>query len=64
MGTQPVVGVQNGWKELSLLNATEARAAFAAVPPAGPAAREARLGAAVSLFSLHHPPFLQRGPHA
>jgi tetratricopeptide (TPR) repeat protein len=51
-GAEPAVGVARGWQQLAQSKTPEARAAFAAVPPADPAAREARLGEAVALFSL------------
>ncbi len=45
-------GPRAGWKELSLLNANEARDLFAAATEADPASREARLGTAISLLSV------------
>ncbi len=51
-GMAAAAGPRAGWKELSLLNANEARDLFAAATEADPASREARLGAAISLLSV------------
>jgi len=51
-GAEPATGVRAGWTDLSLLNASEARTAFAAAAQADPASRDARLGLALSLLQL------------
>lgn len=51
-GAEPATSVRAGWTNLSLLNASEARTAFAAAAQADPASRDARLGLALSLLQL------------
>jgi len=49
---EPAAGARAGWTELSLLNASEAQAAFAAASRANPASRDVRLGEALALLQL------------
>ena len=48
----PSIDLRHGWQELSLVNALEAQATFAAATAANPSDRDTRLGAALALLQL------------